>query len=247
MKIKHKRKIIILILIFSVPLLLCFVILLLIRSTKPSSAEKIAVENYAKTYTKYLANFEPIPDSEHQPTIEQQYSMFALDYFHYEKNQNEIPIADFKNFIQETFDYNIDTTDPNIFTTSDLIIKKGISANIDDDKINVNYPELDKKARAHIALNYFAQNEIKKSHDSFEVDYDQYEIETPYDMLNCLAETESPNTAKLMSYLKAETNINTALDAISLECAQKITEPKAQITVTYGVKNNKFFIQKIKY
>ncbi|MBR6811139.1 hypothetical protein IKM56_01725 [Candidatus Saccharibacteria bacterium] len=247
MKNIRKRKPIALIIIFAFSILLSLLILLFINSRKLTDAEKIAIEEHSKPLINYLDNFETIEDREEQPTTEQQYIALAVDYFHFERSQDEIEPENLKTFIQENFNYEINLNDLEFNLQNELLSQKGTSASYEDDKIHLSYRDPSKKERAVISLNYYSPSEIKKKHGSYIVKYDRYIIESPYDMLNCLSESESDKTTDLMAYLNAKSNIASAQKAITKECAEKITEPKSSLKVTYKTKDNKFYIEKIEH
>ena len=247
MEIIRKRKPIALIVILAFSILLSLLILLFVNSRKLTDAEKIAIEEYSRPLINYLDNFETIENLEEQPTAEQQYIALAVDYYHFEKSQDEIEPEDLKTFVQENFNYEISLNDLELNLQNELLNQKGTFANYEDDKIHLSYSDPSKKERAVIPLNYYSPSEIKKKHGSYIVKYDHYIIESPYDMLNCLSESESDKTADLMTYLNAKNNIASAQKAITKECAEKITEPKSSLTITYKTKDNKFYIEKIEH
>jgi hypothetical protein len=247
MKIINKQKPVILAAILAITTLIVIIALLLLSKTKLSDAEKIAVTDYSKPLVSHFDNFEPLPDTEIQPTEEQQYIAFALDYFHFEKSQDLITIDELANFIKDTFDHetNKDELEQNL--QADIIVRKNIAAVIEDGNITASYPNPSKKERAYTPISYYAQTDIKKSHGAFEVSYDRYTIYRPYDMLNCLSETESENTSDFMAYLNTKSDITSAQKAISSECASKLAQPDSKLTIFYKIKDNKLYIENIKH
>ena len=255
----NKKKIIIVVTAICFVFLLSFTILTFIKSRKINNVESIALHNYSNPFVNYLDNFEDSKDGE-EPEISlyQKQLAFALDYFYYEKSQSAVSTDELDTFLKQTFNIELDTG--TLF--DDLHINRILSKNAfydpDESIIEISPPSPTKRERARIPITKYFESSIQKKGDTFTVTYEGYTLESAYDALNCLTDQETPeeaeeepsgfdNSAKMMSYLDAKSNIKSAKDAITIECAQKLSEQKSSIIITYKVTDSQFFIEKIEH
>ena len=257
MKVISKRKIVPIIIIFSFTALLGLTILLLVKSHQIDEAEIIALHNYSDNFVNYIANLEKSEeDEEDGPTLYQQQLAIALDYFYYEKGQNQISNEEFSKFLKENFDANFDSENFSNDLYAKLFQEKYIEYDPEKHIISLNPAEPTKKERAIIPIPIMTEKSVKKKGSTYIVEYEKYLIESPYDALNCLADSnnsnepndeESDKIAKMVSYLNGESTIKSAQDAITPECANQLSEPRNTVVVTYEIENSKFKISSINH
>ena len=262
MKSIPKKKIAFIAIALCFVFLLSFAVLAFIKGRKLTDTESIALHDYSDSLINYFENFED--SEEYEATLYQKELAFTLDYFYYEDSKESITTEELTNFLKDNFntELNMETIEEDF--TNLLIANKCAYYDSEEAIIKITPPSPTKKERARIPITKYLEKSIKKKGNSFEVSYEKYVIESAYDALNCLSRQENPeetegseeqssevsqseNTAKMMSYLKTESKINTAQDALTPECTKELSESKSTITIVYKTQNSKLFIEKIEH
>lgn len=243
-QILNNKKIVILCAIILVALLI--VLGIIINNKRLTKLEKIKLEEASEKVSDYLEEILLNPDDEGK------YISFAIEYLYNEQNKEEFEVEEILSVINDTFDVNY--TEEDIFSIgiSLQMLEKGI---VFDSTSNL-FKYKSNKTQVDIANTTIVKYQVKKikkiNKSKFEVTYDKYVVENPYEVLNYynnynISRTEDEekyDTSNIVKYLKGEKKIKVIKDVINEDNIEKVGKIDGSIKITYVIKDNKLKIKK---
>ena len=234
-----------------------FTTIYLVGTKNISGIEKKELLRVSNDFIYYI---EDIKDSNSKDI--DKYIIYALDYTYNSTSKNSMTCDEIYDFLSENF---------NIKTSVDEIKNMGVTPlmldrNIVYDDSKSSYAIVannDARKIAETPIVYYKMEKISKSNKKkFVIKYKKYIIENPYDMLNYYIDKNTNSTNKedneeksdndfvdiipIRNYLLGNGKIVDFKKSIKDEDISKFAKSSGTLKVTYIVKNDKIYIDKIK-
>lgn len=228
--------------------IISIVVILLLNKNKLTELEKVKIEEASQVVENYLDEIILHNDNDGK------YINFAIEYLYNETDKESYSLEDILNIINENFNIEYKEEDiAKVGITSEMV-DKGIVYDSTDKVFKYNA----KKTKADIAATPIIKYQInkikKKSKDKFEVKYDKYIIENPYEILNYynnknIERTDEEveyDTTDIVAYLKGEAKMGVIKKIINKDNISEFGKIEEGTTVIYILKDGKLVIDEIK-
>ena len=237
----------ILILIFLVAIIIYFLL-----SGRVSKIEKEKIINDTTPYINYLEDIENSKSKDID-----KYIIYTLDYFTYEKGQNNLKTEEIADFISTTFNKKVTKEDVKNYGISPSMLEKNIVYNIDNDTYTLFRDKTNVRELENKPVVYYKREKISiYNKKKYKVKYSKYVIDNPLDLLNYIIEYNTKvkkqedeiDITNLREYLQTG-NISKIKYFLNENdfILKKYAKKKKNVKVTYKVNNdNSFKIYKIK-
>ena len=243
-----KNKKILIIPIALVLLIGIVVTVILMNKYKLTDLEKVMIEDASSKVENYLDEIVLHDDNEGK------YINYAIEYLYNETDDSEYTMEAILNVINTTF--NIEYTEEDIAKAGITreMVDKGIVFNSTNNTFKYNAIKTPIDISNTPIVKYGIKNIKKKSNSEFEVTYEKYVVENPYEIYNYynnknneLAEGEKKyDTKDIVSYLKGEKKIGIIKKEITKDNISNYGKIEKGPKVTYILKDGNLVIDKIK-
>lgn len=236
-------------------LILIFLVAIFIYFLLSRNISKIEKEKIINDTTSYINYLEDIENSKSKDI--DKYIIYTLDYFTYEKGNNNLKTDEIVDFINDTFDKKYTNEDVKSYGISPSMLDKNIVYNIDNDTYTLFRDKIDRRDLEKKFVIYYKREKITKyNKKKYRVKYSKYIITDPLDLLNYVIEyntnvksqEDEIDITNLKEYLQTGniSKIKTFLNENDF-ILNKYTKKKKTVKVTYKVnEDNSFKIYKIK-
>lgn len=223
---------------FIVGIVIILLFLLLFSHFKISKLEELTIKKYSNQMMVYMDYLE-------KDEIDY-YVCYTLTYYENEYNQKEVNIKDIVNFINTHFKKQITKKQVETLGITPFMIDKHITYNSDKNSYIINANELSYSDIAKIKLvKYDIEKIKKKSNNTYEVTYNTYEIENPYELLNYYVDKNNKKTAeKINLYLTGKISKKNIIKYITNKNIDKIGKKKDIIKIYYVIRDDDILIDK---
>lgn len=233
-----KKKIVITVIIV-ILLIILGSIFIIIRPNKVTELEKIKLEEYALKSSLYLEELEEDTDSIYKDI---NYIMFSnLD----KSNYVEMSYDEMKNSLYSIF--NVSISDEDLEKQSLLLASsdKKISYDMIEKKYYLDLTHLSNQDIAKIPIVKYELKNIKKiNNKKFKVEYNRYQFDAPYEILNYYNDNGF-DTKIIGDYLSGKNSKTAVKEFLTSDALSNINSKKGKTVVTYIVKDNKLLIDSI--
>ena len=236
-------------------LILIFLVAIIIYFLISGRVSKIETEKIINDTTSYVNYLEDIEDSKSKDI--DKYIIYSLDYYTYEKGQNNLKTDEIVDFINATFNKKVTNEDVKNYGISPSMLEKNIVYNIDNDTYTLFRNKIDLRELENKEVVYYKREKISMyNKKKYKVKYSKYIIDNPLDLLNYVIDYNTKvkkqedeiDITNLREYLQTG-NINKVKYFLNENdfILKKYTKKKKTIVITYKVDdNNNFKIYKIK-
>ena len=236
---------------------IAFTAIYLIGTKNISGIERKELMRISDELIPYI---EDIKDSQSKDI--DRYIIYALDYAYNNESKNSMTCDEIYNFLEEHFTLKTSVEDIKNTGITPIMLEKNIV--YDDSKQSYKLiVNSDARKIAETPITYYKVDKISKSNKKkFVIKYKKYVIENPYDMLNYYIDKntntsseenkESNNNYELVdilpirNYLLGNGKILDFKKSINDNDISKYGKSSGTLKVTYVVKDDKIFIDKIK-
>ncbi|MGN1337445.1 MAG: hypothetical protein ACI4WW_03120 [Candidatus Coprovivens sp.] len=241
-----------------------FIVFLCVRTKKASKLEEMMIKDNSGDVISYIYN---ITNEEYDDV--EKYILYAMDYYKYEKGFNSVNISDVTGIIKNVF--NKDYSEEKILKVgmTPEMVNRNIMYDYEMKSFNINDGSISKKEIADTELKFYKIDSIRKRGNKYFVNYIEYMIESPYEILNYYndlteeyrsnstvynedgepvsveAPVDAYDTTGILEYLNGEKSRKVLYDYINDELLDKIGNASNKIKVTYVVENDKLIIDKV--
>lgn len=228
--------------------IILIVSIILLNKNKLTELEKVKIEEASSKIENYLDEIILHNDDEGK------YINFAIEYIYNETDKDSYSIEDILNIVNDTFDIEYKEEEiARIGITSEMV-DKGIVFDSNDKVFKYNV----EKTKADIATTPIIKYQInkikKKNKNKFEVKYDKYIVENPYEILNYYnnkniertSEEKEYDTTDIIAYLKGEAKIGVVKKIINKDNISGFGKIEEGSTIVYILKDGKLVIDEIK-
>lgn len=244
---KNKK---IIIMVIAIVLLIIAVsgILVYIDNHVLTKLERIKITEFSDKVVDYMDEVELSKDDKGK------YINFAIEYLYNTTDKKEFNLKEVLEVINDTYDVSYTDEDIQKIGISEGMLNKGIV--YDGAKKSFTYNI--SKTRTDIANTPIIKYELKKikkvNKNKFEVTYDKYLVENPYEILNYFDkyniekndDEEKMDTKEILSYLKGETKVGVIKEIINEDNIKEFGKIDGDAKVTYVIKNDKLIINQNK-
>ena len=240
------NKKILFIIVGAILLVAALIVFLYVNSHKLTKLEKIKITEFSDKYADYMDEVEDSKDDKGR------YINFAIEYLYNNSDKDSYPLDEVLNIINEVYDVSYSDEDIQKIGISEGMLNKGIVYDSGENSFKYNIS----KTRADIAATPIVKYNIQKikkiNKNNFEVIYDKYTVENPYEILNYFdkynIEKEDPeekiDTKDIIAYLKGETKVGVIKKLITKDNIKEFGKIDGDIKIKLVIKNNKLIIDK---
>lgn len=245
--IKNKKILFIILGVAIVSVLLILAIVLL-NKNKLTELEKVKIDEASFKVENYLDEILLHNEDEGK------YINFAIEYLYNETDKESYSIEDILNIINDTFDKDYKEEDIIKVGITSEMVAKGIVFDSATKEFKYNAQKTNADIAATPIIKYQINKIKKKNKNKFEVKYDKYVVENPYEILNYYnnrniekaGEEKLYDTTDIVSYLKGATKIGVIKKIINKDNISEFGKIEDGSTVIYILKDGKLVIDEIK-
>ena len=139
-------------------LILIFLVAIIIYFLISGRVSKIETEKIINDTTSYVNYLEDIEDSKSKDI--DKYIIYSLDYYTYEKGQNNLKTDEIVDFINATFNKKVTNEDVKNYGISPSMLEKNIVYNIDNDTYTLFRNKIDLRELENKEVVYYKREKI---------------------------------------------------------------------------------------
>lgn len=216
---------------------------------------KIEKNKINKESTKYINYIEDITESKSKNI--DKYIIFALDYFNENNNISEVSAKDVTKFLKKNLNIDIKKDKVISIGITDEMRSRNITFDSSRETYKINKNEISGQSIKERGLVYYKERKIRKKNiNTYEIKYDKYVINNPYNLLNYYIEKDTHITNEdeyiditpIKNYLMGSGNIDSVKKIIknNEKDIKEYAKKKGSIKIIYKLKGNNLVIDKIK-
>ena len=215
-------------------LVVTILLIMLLSGNKISILEEETLKSYSNKMINYIE----------KGTKDEDYIISAVKYYYNEENKTSISLKEVSKYIKENYNKKISEKEMKNIGISEKLMKEKIM--IDIEKSQYNYKnEKTLQDIANTKIYTYKIKEINKlSENKYEIEYQKYVIENPYEVLNYYQGKK--DITKINNYIMGKGTTKEFLESINEKDLSKFAKKKKQVTVEYEVVNRSLTISKIK-
>ena len=215
-------------------LVVTILLIMLLSGNKISILEEETLKSYSNKMINYIE----------KGTKDEDYIISAVKYYYNEENKTSISLKEVSKYIKENYNKKISEKEMKNIGISEKLMKEKIM--IDIEKSQYNYRnEKTLQDIANTKIYTYKIKEINKlSENKYEIEYQKYVIENPYEVLNYYQGKK--DITKINNYIMGKGTTKEFLESINEKDLSKFAKKKKQVTVEYEVVNRSLTISKIK-
>lgn len=215
-------------------LVVTILLIMLLSGNKISILEEETLKSYSNKMINYIE----------KGTKDEDYIISAVKYYYNEENKTSISLKEVSKYIKENYNKKISEKEMKNIGISEKLMKEKIM--IDIEKSQYNYRnEKTLQDIANTKIYTYKIKEINKlSENKYEIEYQKYVIENPYEVLNYYQGKK--DITKINNYIMGKGTTKEFLESINEKDLSKFAKKKNQVTVEYEVINRSLTISKIK-
>ena len=222
------------------------IVFIYVSNHKLTKLEKIKITEFSEKVADYMDEVEVGKDDKGK------YINFAIEYLYNTTDKEEYPLDEVLKIINDTYDVKYSDEDIQKIGISEGMLNKGIVYESGKNVFKYNAS----KTRADIAATKIVKYEMKKikkiNKNRFEVTYDKYIVENPYEILNYFDKyniekedsEEKIDTKEIIAYLKGETKVGVVKKLITKDNIKEFGKIDGNLKVNFVIKNDKLIIEK---
>ena len=260
----NKKKILIICGIILSILIIGLIVFLCVRPKKVSNLEEMKLRESSSEIVSYIYN---VTNDEYEEV--EKYILYSLDYYKYNKGVNSVEIDEVVNLIKDVFNIEYSEEDILAIGMTPEMVSRNITFDFQRKTFNIIDVAINKSVIAETPLTFYKVDKIRKKGDKYFVNYIEYTIENPYEILNYYnnlteefrkyssvegedgeminvdAPVDAYDTTGILEYLNGEKSRKVLYDYINDELLVKIGNVSDKVKVTYIVVNDKLIIDKV--
>ena len=225
--------------------IIVILVIYIITSKNISSIERNALMKQSNDVISYL-DYLDVDDVKTED-----YILFALNYSNDTNSKSILTSTALSELVGSKFNTNLSADDIKNNGITEKLLDQKIVYNTGDDSYELSLAKKSAGIIAKTQVNYYKVKSVKKiNKKKYNIVYQKYIIENPYDVLNYYISYNAENNdfydiTPLRNYLAGSDNIATFKKAIKDEDIDKFAKKDKKIKVTYVVKDDSLLIDKI--
>ena len=206
--------------------------LLIINYHKLLPLEEASITNYSNKMMRYMDVLE-------KENLDY-YVCYTVTYYKNEYNKNSVSVNEIVNFINKHFNKKVTKKEIESLGVTPYMIEKYITYNDGEKKYTITTDELSYADIAKIKVVNYDIEKIKKINKKiYEITYNKYVIDNPYDILNYYVDKKKEDEAEIVNnYLRGKASRKD----IDKYITNKIGKKKDTIKVKYVIDDGNILI-----
>ena len=182
------------------------------------------------------------------------YIVYALIYNKNEHKKNILSGDEITSFINDNFNINVSKEEIKNIGITPYMLENNVSYESGNDTYIIMSNTIDPQTISTKEITYYKLKKMSKiNRRKYQITYEKYVIEKPYDVLNYymemnvnLDEKDLIDLTPVKNYLMGMESVSSFKKVIKDEDIKKFAKYKKKISVTFVVKDDKMLIDKIK-
>ena len=179
------------------------------------------------------------------------YILFALQYSQQKNTKSILSSSEISDLIREKFNKYISPEDIKNTGVTEILLNNSVVYNPGEDTYEISITRKPAAEIAKTAVNYYKVNKVSKiNKKKYNIVYQEYIIENPYEVLNHYINYNAQNSdtidiSPFRNYLAGSDSLNTFKNHIKSEDIDKYSKKDHKLKVTYVIDNDKLLIDKV--
>ena len=171
------------------------------------------------------------------------YMLYALTYSDNENDKSSLNNKEIKEILASVFNKEFNEEEINNVGITPLFMDYSVMQNYETSSYYIDKNVINQTKIATIKFNIYYLKSIKKRGNNYTLEYENYLIDNPYEILNYYNDKEGVDTSKINEYLRAKGKIKDIKEATGKDFLESKAKKLDNIEVTYILKGSKFLIK----
>lgn len=170
------------------------------------------------------------------------YMLYALTYSDNENDKSSLNNKEIKEILASVFNKEFNEEEIKNVGITPLFMDYNVMQNYETSSYYIDKNAINQTKIATIKFNIYYLKSIKKRGSNYILEYENYLIDNPYEVLNYYTE-KGVDTSKINDYLRAKGKIKDIKEATGKDFLESKAKKLDNIEVTYILKGSKFLIK----